>query len=46
MTLHCQPLQDEQGSPQDDQDRHQDEQATLPTVKTRTCVHNDYEDLS
>jgi hypothetical protein len=30
---------------QDEQARHQDEQASPPAVKTRTCVHNDYEDL-
>jgi hypothetical protein len=37
VVLYCQPLQDEQA-------RHQ-EQASPPAVKTRTCVHNDYEDL-
>ena len=26
-------------------DQAQDEQASPPAVKTRTCVHNDYEDL-
>ena len=45
VVLHCQPLQDEQARPQDEQDRPQDEQASPPAVKTRTCVHNDYEDL-
>jgi hypothetical protein len=38
VILHCQPLQDEQAIPQD-------EQACPPAKKTRTCVHNDYEDL-
>ena len=38
VILHCQPLQDEQACPQD-------EQACPPAKKTRTCVHNDYEDL-
>ena len=46
VVLHCQPLQDEQARPQDEQDRPQDEQASPPAEKTRTCVHNDYEDLS
>ena len=45
VVLCCQPLQDEQARPQDEQDRPQDEQASPPTRKTRTCVHNDYEDL-
>lgn len=46
VVLHCQPLQDEQAKDeQDEQDRQQDEQAGPPAVKTRTCVHNDYEDL-
>ena len=45
VVLCCQPLQDEQDRPQDEQDRPQDEQASPPTRKTRTCVHNDYEDL-
>jgi len=39
VVLHCQPLQDEQARPQDEQARH-------PGEKTRTCVHNDFEDLS
>ncbi len=53
VVLHCRPLQDElarpqdeQAKPQDEQARPQDEQASPPTRKTRTCVHNDYEDLS
>ena len=45
VVLCCQPLQDEQDRPQDEQDRPQDEQDSPPTRKTRTCVHNDYEDL-
>ena len=45
VVLCCQPLQDEQDRPQDEQDRPQDEQAGPPAAKTRTCVHNDYEDL-
>ena len=45
VVLHCQPLQDEEDGPQDEQDRPQDEQAIPPAKKTRTCVHNDYEDL-
>ena len=46
VVLHCQPLQDRQTKDeQDEQDRQQDEQAGPPSVKTRTCVHNDYEDL-
>jgi len=39
VVLSCQPLQEEQARPQD-------EQARRPAEKTRTCVHNDYEDLS
>ena len=39
VVLCCQPLQDEQARPQEEQPR-------LPTRKTRTHVHNDYEDLS
>ena len=39
VVLHCRPLEDEQPRPQD-------EQARPPTGKTRTCVHNDYDDLS
>ena len=39
VVLHCQPLQDEQT-------RAQEEQPSPPTRKTRTHVHNDYEDLS
>ena len=46
VVLYCQPLQDEQARPQDEQARPQDEQARPPAEKTRTCVHNDYEDLS
>ena len=46
VVLHCQPLQDEQAIPRDEQARHLDEQARPPVGKTRTCVHNDYEDLS
>jgi len=38
LVLHCQPLQDEQARPQEEQPRP-------PAKKTRTCVHNDYEDL-
>jgi len=38
VVLYCQPLQDEE-------DRPQDEQASPPAATTRTCVHNDYEDL-
>ena len=45
VVLYCQPLQDEQARPQDEQDRPQEEQASPPAAKTRTCVHNDYEDL-
>ena len=45
VVLYCRPLQDEQARSQDEQARHQDEQASPPAVKTRTCVHNDYEDL-
>ena len=45
VVLYCQPLQDEQARSQDEQDRPQDEQASPPAAKTRTCVHNDYEDL-
>ena len=45
VVLCCQPLQDEQARPQDEQARPQDEQASSPAAKTRTCVHNDYEDL-
>jgi hypothetical protein len=45
VVLYCQPLQEEQARPQDEQDRPQDEQASPPAAKTRTCVHNDYEDL-
>ncbi len=52
VVLCCQPLQDEedrpqdeQATPQDEQDWLQDEQASPPTKKTRACVHNDYEDL-
>ena len=36
VVLHCQPLQDEQARPQE-------EEARTPAKKTRTCVHNDYE---
>jgi hypothetical protein len=39
VVLHCQPLQNEQARPQD-------EQAGPLAEKTQTCVHNDYEDLS
>jgi hypothetical protein len=39
VVLHCRSLQDEQPGPQD-------EQARPPTGKTRTYVHNDYDDLS
>ena len=53
VVLHCRPLQDEQARPQDEQARPQDEQARPqdeqarpPAKKNRTCVHNDYEDLS
>ena len=45
VVLHCQPLQNEEDGPQDEQDGPQDEQAIPPAKKTRTCVHNDYEDL-
>ena len=45
VVLYCQPLQDEEARPQDGQDGPQDEQAIPPAKKTRTCVHNDYEDL-
>ena len=38
VVLTAKPLQDEQARPQD-------EQASPPAKKTRTCVHNDYEDL-
>ena len=39
VVLCCRTLEDEQARPQD-------EQARPPAEKTRTCVHNDYEDLS
>ena len=39
VVLHCRSLQDELPRPQD-------EQARPPTGKARTCVHNDYDDLS
>ena len=39
VVLHCRPLQCEQA-------RSQDEQPRPLTEKTRTCVHNDYDDLS
>src|SRR5271166_2546612 len=39
VVLHCRPLQDEQARPQEEQPRP-------PTRKTRTHVHNDFEDLS
>jgi len=52
VVLYCQPLQDEevtpqdeQDRPQDEQDRPQDEQDRPAAKKTMTCVHNDYEDL-
>ena len=48
VVLCCQPLQDEQARPQEEQatgTAAQDEQASPPAAKTRTCVHNDYEDL-
>ena len=45
VVLCCQPRQDEQARPQDEQPRPQDEHASPPAAKTRTCVHNDYEDL-
>ncbi len=45
LVLYCQPLQDEEARPQDEEARPQDEQAGPPAKKTRTCVHNDYEDL-
>jgi len=45
VVLHCQPLQEEQARPQEEQARPQEEQARPPAKKTRTCVHNDYEDL-
>ena len=38
VVLYCQPLQDEEAGPQD-------EEAGPPAKRTRTCVHNDYEDL-
>ena len=44
VVLYCQPLQEEQSRPERT-DRPQDEQASPPAAKTRTCVHNDYEDL-
>ena len=44
VVLYCQPLQDEQARPQENR-QAQDEQARPPAGKTRTCVHNDYEDL-
>ena len=44
VVLYCQPLQDEQAGQENRQ--AQDEQASPPTRKTRTHVHNDYEDLS
>ncbi len=39
VVLCCQPLQEEQPRPSEEQPRPR-------AVKTRTCVHNDYEDLS
>jgi len=45
VVLCCQPLQDEEDRPQDEQATPQDEHARPPAAKTRTCVHNDYEDL-
>jgi len=45
VILYCQPLQDEEDGPQDEEDGPQDEQDGPPAKKTRTCVHNDYEDL-
>jgi hypothetical protein len=45
VVLYCQPLQDEEVTPQDEQDRPQDEQDRPAAKKTMTCVHNDYEDL-
>ena len=39
VVLHCQPLQEEEA-------RHQEEEARHPEEKARTCVHNDFEDLS
>ncbi|MGA7499422.1 MAG: hypothetical protein WBX00_22045 [Isosphaeraceae bacterium] len=45
VVLYCQPLQDEEDGPQDEQDGPQDEEDRPPAKKTRTCVHNDYEDL-
>jgi len=38
VVLHCQPLKAEQAS-------HQEEEARPQAVRTRTCLHNDYEDL-
>ncbi len=38
VILHCQPLQEEETRPQE-------EEAGPKAVRTRTCVYNDYEDL-
>ena len=45
VVLQCQPLQDEPARPQDEEAKPQDEEARPAAAKTRTCLHNDYEDL-
>lgn len=52
VILHCEPRQDEQAGHHAEQARHhaeqarhQAEQARPIAVQTRSCVHNDYEDL-
>ena len=42
VVLHCQPLQ---ATPQDEQSRFQQEPAKSPAARSRSSVHNDYEDL-
>jgi hypothetical protein len=42
VVLHCQPLQ---AMPQDEQTRSQEEPAKSPPARSRSSVHNDYEDL-
>ncbi len=45
VVLHCQPLQVEQAEAPDEHVTPQDEPAKAPAARTRSCVHNDYEDL-
>ena len=42
VVLHCQPLQ---AMPQDEQTRSQEEPPKSPAARSRSSVHNDYEDL-